>query len=239
MKGKRDKGLSPFSEPPSVQFSNERARLLDDLRIEAQRVRNRITEIEEELESEPTIRNIPCLECERPEEAHIYNLDKIHHLDGNRSNRKHSNKAIVCPCCEAHILLSAHNPWDVWELKKKGVTNAAIARKLGTSRQQVGKLLKAYKRPPRIAEEVDIDKLIKEIQAMEREAIRTGHHWAGDYDTRPPTPKWRSPLAEDTESTFVRLPDVSKKRVTDRRTLKKKLLKQMKKQGIKPKGGKK
>lgn len=238
---KRAKGALPFVKPANVRFLEIREELLDKFRREARGVRNRIIEIEEELESEPTIkRNIPCLECEAPGEAHIYNLGKVHYLDGDRSNKSHSNKAIVCPCCEAHILLSAHSPWDIWELKRKGMNNAAIGRKLGISRQNVGKLLKAYRRPPKVTDEVDIDELIKQYQAREREAIRTGHHWQRDefdLDISTPTAKRTSFLAVDTRATFVRLPVVSKRRVTDSRTLRKKFLKEMKKHGIRPKGG--
>lgn len=238
---KRAKGALPFVKPANVRFLEIREELLDKFRREARGVRNRIIEIGEELESEPTIkRNIPCLECEAPGEAHIYNLGKVHYLDGDHSNELHSNKAIVCPCCEAHILLSAHSPWDIWELKRKGMSNAAIGRKLGISRQNVGKLLKAYRRPPKVTDEVDIDELIKQYQAREREAIRTGHHWDGDDSGLFPSYTLRQPvrrLTEDTRPTFKRLPTVSKKRVTDRRTLRKKLLKEMRKHGIRPKGG--
>ena len=128
----------------------------------------------EKLEQEAGIRQTErveksCVECcsISSHDARIYNLDKIHYLDGDRSNKLHSNTAIVCPRCEAHILLSSFTPRDIWELKMKGMSNAEIGRLLGLSRERVRKLSKHYQPEPIKADNIEIDSLIKEAQRIE------------------------------------------------------------------------
>ncbi len=107
-----------------------------------------------------------CKECGG--KSPIFNLDKIHYLDGDRSNKLHSNIAIVCPRCEVHILLSPFTPKDIWELKMKGLSNAEIGRLLRISRERVGKLSKRYQPEPVQANNVDIDRLVKGVQKIEK-----------------------------------------------------------------------
>lgn len=128
----------------------------------------------ESLENELGIRHNKrveksCTECPpRHNNAPIYNLDKIHYLDGDHSNKLHSNRAIVCPRCESHIVLSAFTPKDIWGLKMKGIGNAEIGRWLGISRERVRKLSKRYQPEPVQANNIDIDRLVKEAQRRQK-----------------------------------------------------------------------
>lgn len=200
-----------YSVPPTERLLEKREELIENFKRDAIRMRNRLIELDEDIGIESKILKKSCLQCNPPEDAHIYYLETNHYLDGNSLNELYSNKAIICPCCEAHILLPALSPEDIWKYKSVGMRNATIARILGISRQRVGALLKAYQKTykPPAATELDLDKRIKEIQAQERTEIHI--------------------MKEDA-------PTVSKKRVTDRRTWRKSLLKEMKKQGIKLKG---
>jgi predicted transcriptional regulator len=128
----------------------------------------------EKLEQEVGIRQAErveksCAECRSISShgARIYNLDKVHYLDGNRSNKLHSNTAIVCPRCKAHILLSSFTPRDIWELKMKGMNNAEIGKLLGLSRERVRRLSKHYQPEPIKTDNMEIDSLIKEGQRIE------------------------------------------------------------------------
>lgn len=135
------------------------------------------------------VRNRVCSECNyQGAKAQIYIVDQFHYLDGNHSNNLHSNKAIICPRCQAHILLSALVPADMWQLKLRGMNNQEIADNFGISRERVRRLLKSYK-PPK--EDIDIELTIRDMQSLEKQQ--------------------------------------GKKRVTDKRTLKKKLLRELKK----------
>lgn len=138
-------------------------------------LRHEIEELEAELGIKQTERvEKSCVECCSTSKhddfwkgTRIYNLDKIHYLDGDRSNKLHSNTAIVCPRCQAHILLSPFTPKDIWELKMKGMSNAKIGKLLGLSRERVRKLSKYYQPEPIKVGNVDIDWLIKRGQGIE------------------------------------------------------------------------
>jgi predicted transcriptional regulator len=144
----------------------KRLDVMDKLR----QLREEIEKLEEEAGIRQTERvEKSCVKCDSRSRygTRIYNLDKIHYLDGDRSNKLHSNIAIVCPRCEGHILLSPFTPKDIWELKMKGMSNAEIGRLLGLSRERVRKLSKHYQPEPIMADNVDIDWLIKEAQKIE------------------------------------------------------------------------
>jgi predicted DNA-binding protein YlxM (UPF0122 family) len=168
--------------------------LLEDLR----KICDELPEIEKNLGIGPqAVINKSCSKCNREAiRARIYIVGQFHYLDGDESNKLHSNRAIICPRCQAHILLSALAPADMWQLKLRDMSNQEIADKFGVSRERVRRLLEGYK-PPR--EDIDIELTIQDMQAEERQQGR--------------------------------------KRVTDRRTLKKKVLRGLKKQHRKPKGG--
>jgi len=186
----------PYSFMARENLRERQEDLVKDLR----KICDELPEIEKVLGVGPqAVINRPCSECNKEAiRARIYIADRFHYLDGDQSNKLHSNRAIICPRCRAHILLSALALADMWQLKSRGMSNQEIGDRFGVTRERVRTLLKRYE-PPK--DDIDIELTIQDIQAEER---RQG-----------------------------------KKRVTDRRTLKKKLLKQMKKQGIKPKGGKK
>jgi len=133
----------------------------------------------EKLEVEAGIRQSErveksCKECNPRVAPPIYNLDKIHYLDGDHSNRLHSNMAILCPRCGGHILLSPFNPKDIWELKMKGMSNAWIGKLLGISRERVRKLSKRYQPEPVQANNIDIDRLVEEAQRRENRQKERG-----------------------------------------------------------------
>jgi predicted transcriptional regulator len=168
-------------------LQEERGGLLSAL----QRICDDLAEIEKNLGIGPQeVRNRVCSECARKTtRARIYVVDQFHYLDGDKSNKLHSNRAIICPRCQTHILLSALDPVDMWQLKSRGMSNQEIADRFGVTRERVRTLLKRYK-PPKY--DIDIEWTIQGIQSEERQQ--------------------------------------GKKRVTDKRTLKKRVLRQLKKQ---------
>ena len=98
----------------------------------------------------------------------IYYPGKVHHLDGNLANSSFGNLAMVCPKCQAHILLSRFSPEDIWLLKARGLSNAELGRLLGISRERVRQLCKKYeaKQETEIALlEANLDGLVKRAQA--------------------------------------------------------------------------
>jgi hypothetical protein len=108
-----------------------------------------------------------CKECGQRQPL-IFNRNKIHYLDGNHTNRAHGNIAMICPSCQSHILLSRFTSDDVWGLKMKGLSNAAIGRYLGLSRERVGQLLKKCDMESVNFKIPSIDQLIKEEQDWEK-----------------------------------------------------------------------
>lgn len=150
---------------------------------EIMRLRHEIEKLEEEAGiGQPERVEKSCAECCSISryDARIYNRDKIHYLDGDRSNKSHSNIAIICPRCASHIILSPFTPKDIWELKMKGLSNAAIGKYLGLSRERVRQLCKRYQPEPVQSENIDIDELVKEAQNRER---RYGHNRITDKRT--------------------------------------------------------
>ena len=148
-----------------------------DVLHKVMQLRDEIEKLEVEAGIKQTERfDKSCVECCSKSRygARIYNLNKIHYLDGDHSNKLHSNIAIVCPRCEGHILLSPFTPKDIWELKMKGMSNAEIGRLLGLSRERVRKLSKHYQPEPIKADNVDIDSLIEGAQSIQTSQKASG-----------------------------------------------------------------
>jgi len=108
-----------------------------------------------------------CEECSNHhrQKPAIYNIDEVHHLDGDNTNKSRGNTAIVCPRCECHIVLSPFTPKDIWGLKGKGMNNAEIGRLLGISRERVRQLCKRYQPEP--GHPYNVDSLVKQAQRIE------------------------------------------------------------------------
>jgi len=70
---------------------------------------------------------------------------RVHHLDGDPDNNQADNLAMVCPHCHTHILLSRYTHRDVWQLRMQGLTYAEIGRMLGISRERVRQLCNKYR----------------------------------------------------------------------------------------------
>jgi hypothetical protein len=105
----------------------------------------------------------------------IYYPGKIHHLDGNHVNHSFGNLAMVCPQCQAHILLSRFSPEDIWLLKTRGLNNAQIARFLGISRERVRQLYKKYEEKQQATLlRTNPDDLVKKAEQYESDLIREG-----------------------------------------------------------------
>jgi hypothetical protein len=132
----------------------------------------------------------------------IFNLDKIHYLDGDRSNKLDSNRAIICPACGSHIVLGRFTPEDICDLKMKGLSNAKIGEYLGLSRERIRQLSKRYKFDLGKVKSTNIDRLTSEAQDIERRQKAEG----------------------------------TRKRLTDKRTLRKRIIAQKTKLAAKEKG---
>ncbi len=104
----------------------------------------------------------------------VYYPGKVHHLNGDTNNESFGNLAMVCPQCRAHILLSRFSPEDIWLLKAKSLNNAQIGRLLGISRERVRQLCKRYETQLSRMPQIDIDSLVKEAQARQRELVEYG-----------------------------------------------------------------
>ena len=153
----------PYSLISRENLSERRTDLLHDLR----KICEELPEIEKNLGLGPQeVRNRSCSECNREAiRARIYIVDQFHYLDGDESNKLYSNKAVICPRCQAHILLSALAPADMWQLKLRGMSNQEIGDKFGVSRERVRRLLEMYNPPE---EDIDIEQKIQDRQAEER-----------------------------------------------------------------------
>lgn len=108
----------------------------------------------------------------------VYYPGKVHHLDGDVNNEFFGNLAMVCPKCQAHILLSRFHPKDIWLLKARGLSNAEVGRLLNLSRERVRQLCKKYEAKQR-AElsaliQADLDDLVKKAEYIEDALIASG-----------------------------------------------------------------
>jgi len=109
-----------------------------------------------------------CQDC-RKQDSPIFNLENVHYLDGDHSNKAHGNIAVICPSCQSHILLCPFTSQDIAKLKMRGLSNAAIGRYLGLSRERVGQLLKTCDMESVNFKIPSIDQLIEEEQEWEKE----------------------------------------------------------------------
>jgi hypothetical protein len=111
-------------------------------------------------------------------DASVYYPGKVHHLDGDTNNESFGNLAMVCPKCQAHILLSRFSPEDIWLLKARGLSNAEIGRLLEMSRERVRQLCKKYeeKRGAKLTSllETDPDELVKKAEYIENRLMASG-----------------------------------------------------------------
>jgi len=97
----------------------------------------------------------------------VYYPGKVHHLDGNHNNDSIGNLAMVCPYCQAHILLSINTPENIGLLKARGLSNADIGRHLGISRERVRQLYNEYK-AKEMGLTANINDLVKKAQEWEK-----------------------------------------------------------------------
>ena len=101
----------------------------------------------------------------------IYYPGRVHHLDGNQDNNSFGNLAMVCPSCKAHILLSRFGPQEIWRLKISGLSNAEIGRLLGISRERVRQLSRQF--PPKLDLEIVEGLRAGELVRIARRGNRT------------------------------------------------------------------
>jgi hypothetical protein len=108
----------------------------------------------------------------------IYYPGKVHHLDGDTDNESFGNLAMVCPNCQAHILLSRFDLEDIWLLKARGLSNAEIGRLLDISRERVRQLCEKYQAKHEAEltslSNADLDELVKKAEDFENQLIYSG-----------------------------------------------------------------
>lgn len=158
-----------------------------------------------EVEGKSCKENI-CSDCISRRDSPIYYPGKVHHLDGDITNDSFDNLAMICPQCQAHILLSRFSLVDIWLLKARGLSNAEMGRLLGISRERVRQLCKKYeaKQEPEIALlEANLDGLVKRAQVIDASL--------------------KSEYIED-EDGFILRGTKKGKRLIDRRTLRKRII---------------
>lgn len=120
---------------------------------------------------------------------------------------------MVCPQCRAHVLLSRYSPQDIWLLKTAGLSNAEVGRLLSISRERVRQLCNKYEAEHE-AEltallETNMNNLVKKAQEVEK--------------------SWKYEYVQDEETgRYVGRPRRGK-RLTDRRTLKKRIIAELNK----------
>lgn len=141
-------------------------------------------------------------------ERRAYYPGEIVHFNGNNADNSWGNLAITCPCCTGLIMLSRYTPQDLWLLKAGGLSYAKIGQLIGISRERVRQLCKRYEAPS-----VDVDELVKQAQEMER-------YWQYDFDDEDGRPVNKK---------------TGRKRLTDRRTWKKRIIAEAKRMGFIPK----
>ena len=119
--------------------------------------------------------NKSCAECLN---APVYYPGEPHHVDGDPDNNERGNLAMVCPRCQAHILLSRYSPQDIWLLKARGLSNAEVGRLLGISRERVRQLCKKYEAKQEaeltVLVEANPDDLVKKAEYIENRLIASG-----------------------------------------------------------------
>lgn len=107
----------------------------------------------------------------------IYYPGKVHHLDGDTNNKSFGNLAMVCPKCQAHILLSRYSPKDIW-LLTRALSNAEVGRLLSISRERVRQLCREYeaKHEAELTAlvEANPDDLVKKAEYLENHLIASG-----------------------------------------------------------------
>ncbi|MFC2022745.1 sigma factor-like helix-turn-helix DNA-binding protein [Chloroflexota bacterium] len=154
----------------------------------------------------------------------VYYPGKVHHLDGDMNNNVLGNLAMVCPKCQSHILLSRFSPQDIWLLKARGLNNAQIGKILGISRERVRQLLnqsRSFQEGAEISElariaqikertkeeenklEVSLDELVERAQSVEKSLPGRYGHYHDQFGDHIP---------------------IIKRRLTDKRTLRKRIL---------------
>jgi len=171
-------------------------------------------------------------------ERGAYYPGEIIHLNGNNADNSWGNLAITCPCCEGRIMLSRYTPRDIWLLKAKGLNYAEIGRLLDISRERARQLSRKFESTLTTIDELQIDKLVKEVQGKEKGLIEDKYRWA---EARRISEQTRFMAVKDAyyelleEGRPVTPPKPFKKRVTDKRTIRKRILAEMQRLGIKPK----
>lgn len=114
--------------------------------------------------------------------AVIYYPGGTYFADGDPANKAFWNQVMICPRCEAHILLSRVRPIDMWLLKAGGLSYAEIGRILKLSRQRVQQLCQQYKVTEKAKDEAerkalleaDPNELVKKLEAEEDRLRRSG-----------------------------------------------------------------
>lgn len=159
----------------------------------------------------PTPAGTSCGECNG---APVYYPGEVHHVDGDLKNNSFGNLAMQCPICNSHVLLSRCSPRDVHRLKSKGFSYVEIGKLLGISKQRAW--LMAQK-----CEDVD-DQYMVDLARIAHKRVPTQEE----------ADKLRAGLDELVSSAQDREKQLSsargtKRRKTDRRTLRKKAFSQL------------
>lgn len=125
-----------------------------------------------------------CLQCEQDESYFpplrtfkVFYPGEIHHLDGDPNNTMRNNLAMVCPNCNAHILMSRFLPEDIWLLVARGLSYAKIGRLLGISRERVRQLANKHRenlKSEQYLSEAKINELVKGVQFLEDRLFYSG-----------------------------------------------------------------
>lgn len=172
-----------------------------------------------------------CLECMNTENlgyfqhrlTTVYRAQKFHHLDGDVSNKQHGNVAVVCPHCRVHIMLSRWAPEDIIRLRMQGMNNANVGRLLGISRERVRQLSSQYAPKPQEPEEVDVDEMVRVVQLKDKHLRQVEAY------------KHEDAMFEAEMRGLPYPPNPPKIRLRDKRTIRKRVLAEIKKLGLKAK----
>ena len=151
----------------------------------------------------------------------IYYPGKVHHLDGDTNNESFGNLAMVCPKCQAHILLSRYSPQDIWLLKAGGLSNAEVGRLLSISRERVRQLCKKYEANLKANQEAELARLEADLDGLVKQMQRFDDSLKSEY-------------IKDEDGFLIKGRRKKGKRLIDRRTLKKRIIVELNK--LKAKG---